>query len=108
VCRLFHINMKAHTQPTRHLVFSLIDTLLAQHRPGMVMFRHDVRSLTSSLALQALGEDFVKGYIKIAEGEKDPRNLLLAFAIDKVLLLEFDVSKHIEVSTYLSAFNYMH
>lgn len=37
------------------------------------------------------------GYINLADGEKDPRNLMLAFAIARVLLIEFDVSSHIEV-----------
>lgn len=41
----------------------------------------------------------MKGYAELAEGEKDPRNLLLAFALDRVILLEFDVSKYIEVRT---------
>ena len=44
-----------------------------------------------------MGKEFLSGYIALAEGEKDPRNLLLAFAIDRVLLLEFDISAHIEV-----------
>lgn len=39
----------------------------------------------------------MKGYTALAEGEKDPRNLLLAFSIDRVLLLEFDVKPYIEV-----------
>lgn len=47
-----------------------------------------------------MGEAFVKGYIGLAEGEKDPRNLLLAFALDKVILLEFEASKFIEVGQY--------
>lgn len=34
----------------------------------------------------------------MAEGEKDPRNLMLSFSIIKVILLEFDLSSHIEVS----------
>ncbi len=45
-----------------------------------------------------MGSDFISGYIGLAEGEKDPRNLLLAFAIARVLLIEFDTAKHIEVS----------
>lgn len=45
-----------------------------------------------------MGEEFLAGYINLAEGEKDPRNLLVAFAIARVLLIEFDVSHHIEVS----------
>lgn len=44
-----------------------------------------------------MGKDFLSGYISLAEGEKDPRNLLLAFAIDRVLLIEFDISAHLEV-----------
>ena len=32
------------------------------------------------------------------EGEKDPRNLLLAFSIHRVILIEFDVQNHVEVS----------
>lgn len=40
----------------------------------------------------------MKGYTELAEGEKDPRNLLLAFSIDRVLLLEFDVKPYIEAS----------
>ena len=56
--------------------------------------------------MKTLGEDFIRGYISIAEGEKDPRNLLLAFAIDRVLLIEFDVQKFIEVGIRsLSAFD---
>ena len=45
-----------------------------------------------------MDDEFLRGYLGLAEGEKDPRNLMLAFAIDRVLLIEFDVAKHIEVS----------
>ena len=48
-------------------------------------------------ALKNMGQQFISGYVLLAEGEKDPRNLLLAFAIARVLLVEFDVSKHVEV-----------
>ena len=44
-----------------------------------------------------MNEEFLAGYINLAEGEKDPRNLLLAFAIDRVLLIEFDIKHHVEV-----------
>lgn len=47
--------------------------------------------------MKALGKAFVAGYISIAEGEKDPRNLLTAFAIARVILIEFDISDHVEV-----------
>ncbi len=45
-----------------------------------------------------MGGDFIASYVKLAEGEKDPRNLLLAFSIDHVILVEFDIYKHLEVS----------
>lgn len=40
----------------------------------------------------------MSGYIKLAEGEKDPRNLILAFGIGRVILIEFDPYKHLDVS----------
>jgi hypothetical protein len=49
-----------------------------------------------------MGDDFIASYVKLAEGEKDPRNLLLAFSIDHVVLVDFDISKHLEVSVTLS------
>jgi len=44
-----------------------------------------------------MGKAFVAGYISLADGEKDPRNLLVAFAIARVILIEFDISDHTEV-----------
>ncbi|KAI0738521.1 ARM repeat-containing protein [Daedaleopsis nitida] len=75
-----HVKMNVLIQSQRFTVFSVIDNLVAHQRD----------------ALKAMGEEFISGYVRLAEGEKDPRNLLLAFAIDRVLLIEFDVSKHIE------------
>jgi DNA repair/transcription protein MET18/MMS19 len=48
-------------------------------------------------ALKELGPEFLSGYIDLAEGEKDPRNLLLAFGIARVILIEFNISNHVEV-----------
>ncbi|KAG6833236.1 hypothetical protein H0H87_009857 [Tephrocybe sp. NHM501043] len=47
-------------------------------------------------ALKQLGKAFLTGYVLLAEGEKDPRNLLVAFAIARVILIEFDISEHVE------------
>jgi len=49
-----------------------------------------------------MGKEFISGYLSIADGEKDPRNLLLAFSINRVLLIEFDISSHVEVSFSLT------
>lgn len=53
------------------------------------------------LALISMGNEFLKGYINVAEGEKDPRNLLLAFSIARVLLIECDISNHVDVSNVI-------
>ena len=50
------------------------------------------------LVLKSLGKRFLSGYITLAEGEKDPRNLMVAFTIVRVLIIEFDISEHVEVS----------
>jgi len=47
--------------------------------------------------LKSMGDPFLSGYIALADGEKDPRNLLVAFAIARVLALEFDISTQFEV-----------
>ncbi|KAH8075854.1 ARM repeat-containing protein [Cristinia sonorae] len=75
-----YVKMKALVQSHRFKVFTILDTLIARQRE----------------ALKGMGKTFVAGYINLAEGEKDPRNLMLAFAIARVLLIEFDVSSHVE------------
>ncbi|KAG6865136.1 hypothetical protein C0991_004873 [Blastosporella zonata] len=75
-----HVRMKALVHSVRFQVFSIIDNLMARNRD----------------ALKQLGKAFIAGYITLAEGEKDPRNLLVAFAIARVILIEFDISEHVE------------
>lgn len=69
-----HASPRVHPQAIRFLAFSLMDSLLSRHRS----------------ALKSLGPEFVKGYIELVEGEKDPRNLVYIFAMDRVVLIEWD------------------
>ncbi|WVO13693.1 hypothetical protein L204_101314 [Cryptococcus depauperatus] len=75
-----NINIKAYVQATRHLVYVLFDSLLTSHRN----------------ALKKMDSAFINSYIKMVDGEKDPRNLMLLFSLDRIILLEFDVRDHIE------------
>ncbi|KAJ7768459.1 ARM repeat-containing protein [Mycena metata] len=76
-----HVKMRALVQSVRFHVFSIIDGLIAHHRE----------------ALKDMKSAFVGPYITLAEGEKDPRNLLLAFAIARVILIELNpAANHIE------------
>ena len=95
VCRAVfkHISdMRLLVQISRHRVYSLFDTLMTRHRR----------------ALKRMGAEFVKGYCDTAEGEKDPRNvrrgrtapadrqLALLFAMNRVILIEFDIAAHVD------------
>ena len=60
---------------------------------------HWTDNIGNHIGLKSMGKEFVTGYLNIADGEKDPRNLLLAFSIDRVVLIEFDISSHVEVGS---------
>lgn len=45
-----------------------------------------------------MGKEFISGYAAMAEGEKDPRNLMLSFSIVRVVLVEFEISENVDVS----------
>ncbi|THH09922.1 hypothetical protein EW145_g1685 [Phellinidium pouzarii] len=77
---LSHVKMQTHNQSTRYLVYKTLDSIMARHRD----------------ALQGMSGEFLAGYAGLVDGEKDPRNLMLAFAIDRVICIEFDISQHIE------------
>lgn len=38
------------------------------------------------------------GLVELIGGEKDPRNLMIVFSVVKVVLVEFDIVPHVEVS----------
>ncbi|CAE6532510.1 unnamed protein product [Rhizoctonia solani] len=74
-----YISMKSLVQSVRYVVFGIIDTLFAKH-----------------LTVLSSTPSFLPGYIKLAEGEKDPRNLMLAFNIARIIILEFDITNHVD------------
>ncbi|KAJ7097264.1 ARM repeat-containing protein [Mycena belliarum] len=80
-----HVTMRALVQSVRFHVFSTIDGLMAHHRE----------------TLKGMKSAFIAPYIALADGEKDPRNLLLAFAIARVILIEFDAAPHIEALSHI-------
>lgn len=90
--------MAALTAPHRFLVFSVIDSLMARYRDGLSWLLYKFNRCWHFVqVLKAMRKEFLSGYIALADGEKDPRNLLTAFAIARVILVEFDISDHIEV-----------
>ncbi|SCZ87643.1 BZ3500_MvSof-1268-A1-R1_Chr2-2g05109 [Microbotryum saponariae] len=74
------IDLQTYPQASRFVVYQLVDALMSRSRP----------------ALKRLGREFIKGYSRMVEGEKDPRNLMLSFNLIRVILLEFDLTGSIE------------
>lgn len=44
-----------------------------------------------------MGEELLVGATDLVGGEKDPRNLMLIFSILRVLMVEWDITKHLEI-----------
>ncbi|CAG8591106.1 1548_t:CDS:10, partial [Cetraspora pellucida] len=74
------LNVQSLQQIVRHEVLQTLDILLRDHIH----------------ALKQLESEFVAGYIQSMDGEKDPRNLLLAFSSIKLIIQEFDISSQAE------------
>ncbi|KAJ3801288.1 Dos2-interacting transcription regulator of RNA-Pol-II-domain-containing protein [Lentinula aff. detonsa] len=86
-----HVKMKGLVQSVRFLVFTIIDTLMARHRQAM----------------KDMNDEFIGRYIALVDGEKDPRtHLLVAFAIDRVILIEFDIANFVESLVFNVTFCY--
>jgi DNA repair/transcription protein MET18/MMS19 len=45
-----------------------------------------------------MGGTFVVGITDLVNGEKDPRNLMVVFSMLRVVMIEFDITGHVEVS----------
>lgn len=59
------VHVQSLLQVDRHTVFSIITNFMRSREEE----------------LKSLGADFTFGFIQVMDGEKDPRNLLLAFRI---------------------------
>ncbi|KAH6584046.1 hypothetical protein BASA61_007694 [Batrachochytrium salamandrivorans] len=79
--RIFsELNVQSFQQSVRQTVFRLFAALFDTNLPG----------------LQALGSEFVLGFIHVMDGEKDPRILILAFRITQLIIRHIDYTKHVE------------
>lgn len=82
-------------------MLTLVDALMSEHRDGMILRNliTNKKKLTASfkIALKNMGDKFVTGFAELVGGEKDPRNLMIVFSVTKVVLVEFDIVRHVEV-----------
>lgn len=52
------------------------------------------------------GKPFLKGYVATVQGEKDPRNLMVLFGVDKVLLTEWEMDREMTEAFFDITFCY--
>lgn len=45
-----------------------------------------------------MGETAIRGITDLVAGEKDPRNLMVIFSLLRVVMVEWDISYHVEVN----------
>jgi hypothetical protein len=58
--------------------------------------------------MRDMGDISLLGVVDLMTGEKDPRNLMIVFSILKVVMVEWDISNHIEVCITLPRTWYRH
>ncbi|RKP25614.1 Dos2-interacting transcription regulator of RNA-Pol-II-domain-containing protein [Syncephalis pseudoplumigaleata] len=100
---ILQLNVQRYSQTTRYTAFRLIDWLITSCTTGngharqsyAVCLAHRACSVAVSETFASL--DVVGGFIQVMDGEKDPRNLLLAFSIAQKLIRQFDITQHVEV-----------
>lgn len=78
-------DLQIRPQAQRLQILELLNDLMSLHRA----------------ALKEMGDESIVGVIDLVSGEKDPRNLMIIFSILKVVMIEWDISRHAEVLCYL-------
>ncbi|KAJ1022545.1 hypothetical protein NDA16_003534 [Ustilago loliicola] len=107
-----HVVATNHPQSLRFIIYRLLDSLVAHHRDALKAYRSSTTTTSSSddkaeeakaptsmevdtptadatQSETCQGKQFLQGYVKMVAGEKDPRNLMVLFGVDKVLLTEW-------------------
>ncbi|KAL3465284.1 ARM repeat-containing protein [Aspergillus heterothallicus] len=81
--------LQSRAQTQRFQVYQLLNELMSNHRA----------------VLHEMGDTSLVGTVDLMTGEKDPRNLMLVFSILKVIMVEWDISNHVEL-LFDSVYNY--
>ncbi|KAJ3189419.1 mms19 nucleotide excision repair [Gaertneriomyces sp. JEL0708] len=79
--RIFsELAVQTYQQNVRHMVFQILSLMLQKYINGIT----------------PRGKEFVLGFIQVMDGEKDPRNLLLAFRTIQEIIGKLDYASHAE------------
>ncbi|KAJ5625524.1 hypothetical protein N7510_001833 [Penicillium lagena] len=82
-------DLQSRSQSQRFQVYQLMNEIMSRHRA----------------ALQEMGDTSLVGVVDLMTGEKDPRNLMIVFSILKVVMVEWDISNHVEL-LFDAVYNY--
>ncbi|EXJ77879.1 hypothetical protein A1O3_09038 [Capronia epimyces CBS 606.96] len=74
-------DLQTRNQAGRYRVLQMLNELLDRHRK----------------ALRDMGDESLVGITELVSGEKDPRNLMLIFSMLRVLMVEWDITMHVEM-----------
>lgn len=93
-------------------MYTIMDYFLSDYTEGQLMYSRSANSLllmtTSSIpsdfyatlalllpaAVKEMGSDFVLGYIQAVDGEKDPRNIVIAFNSVHRIVMHLSFGEH--------------
>ncbi|KAI9480357.1 MAG: Dos2-interacting transcription regulator of RNA-Pol-II-domain-containing protein [Benjaminiella poitrasii] len=75
-----HVNIKKLPQQSRYKVLIML---------GKTLEKYSSETQRSKI-------NFIGGFINCMDGEKDPRNLMVAFELVRAIIDRFDISRHIE------------
>ncbi|OAX79958.1 hypothetical protein ACJ72_05717, partial [Emergomyces africanus] len=82
-------DLQTRPQSQRFQLLQLLNGLMLNHRK----------------ALRDMGDESLVGIVDLVSGERDPRNLMLIFSMLKVLMVEWDISNHVQ-ALFDSVYNY--
>ncbi|KAI9925014.1 hypothetical protein ASPWEDRAFT_45143 [Aspergillus wentii DTO 134E9] len=82
-------DLQSRSQSQRFQVYQLLNDLMSKYRSALI----------------GMGDESLVGIVDLMTGEKDPRNLMLIFSILKVVMLEWDISTHVEL-LFDAVYNY--
>ena len=75
------LDLQVRPQAQRLEILGLLNDLMSKRRD----------------TLKVMGDEAVVGITDLVSGEKDPRNLMVIFSILRVVMVEWDISRHAEV-----------
>lgn len=76
----FSQDLQTVTLSGRLKIYTLMNELLSNHRK----------------AVKDMGDRSLVGFVQVVAGEKDPRNLMLVFSMLRVIIVEWDISGHLD------------